>query len=194
MSRHVLIRAILHLSHSRDWERAKSEWSLQDVFRQVHPQACLCGHRPVFEICILRNHVTGSTVEVGNSCVQKFLGIPSHLIFDGLDRVRDDLDRALNEAVIEHARVKGWVTEWERQFLLDTARKRRLTGPQAQTRQRINRKVLAQVERTGPARPTPTSNRPVRQTPEAASPVPVPVPRGLGFFARRRLGNSGPPS
>lgn len=144
MSEFKLTAEIVARSNSTIWDLAKREWSLAEVYEADEPETCLCGHTPIIEICVLRNRVNGSHAEVGNCCVKKFMGIPSHLIFDGIKRVRKDPTSALNEAAIEHASSRGWITGWEETFLLNTKRKRALSDKQAAIRLRINQKVLRQ--------------------------------------------------
>ena len=111
MSEFKLTAEIVARSSSEVWDSAKREWSLADVYVADHPETCLCGHTPIFEICVLRNRVNGGYADVGNCCVKKFMGIPSHLIFDGIKRVRKDPSTALNEAAIEHAANRGWISD-----------------------------------------------------------------------------------
>lgn len=152
MSEFNLTREIVDRSASKDWDLAKREWELAAVYEANQPETCLCGHTPIIEICVLQNRVNGNHAEVGNCCVKKFMGIPSHLIFDGIKRVKKDQSTALNEAAIDHASNRGWITEWEEKFLLSTKRKRVLSGKQEAIRLRINQKVLKQysagVQRT----------------------------------------------
>ena len=150
MSEYRLIKEIVLRSRAKSWNRAKLEWWLEEVYRQDDPDECLCGHFPINEICILRNVKNGASATVGNVCVKKFLGLPSNKIFRALGRIVADESKALNEAAIEHARGKGWITAWERTFYLDTMRKRRLSDPQLSIRIEINRKVLCATRRKSP--------------------------------------------
>ena len=59
---------------------------------------------------------------MGNVCVKKFLGLPSDRIFQNR-RVAESPVRALNAETIQHAHQRGWITDWERNFYLDTVRK-----------------------------------------------------------------------
>jgi len=151
MSEFKLSAEIVARSQSTTWDHAKREWSLIDVYEADEPEMCLCGHTPIIEICVLHNRVNGNHAEVGNCCVKKFMGIASHLIFDGIKRVRRDPTAALNEAAIDHASARGWITAWEEGFLVSTKRKRVLSAKQAAHRLRINLKVPA--PRPGAPRP-----------------------------------------
>lgn len=149
----ALAAAIIARSVSSQWQQAKHEWILDQVYRQDEPDTCLCGHYPIIEICVLRNRHNGNLAVVGNVCVKKFLGLPSDLIFQALKRVAKDPDKPLNEAAVSHAFAKQWINQWEHDFCLDTMRKRSLSDKQMAKRRQINLQLLARTTR---ARSTPT--------------------------------------
>lgn len=143
-----LFKEIIALSVAKIWEEAKLEWDLKHVYREDEPQTCLCGHTPIIEICVLQNRHNGNFADVGNVCVTKFLGLESDLIFSGLKRIAKDDDKALNEAATNYAFEQGWINEWEKNFCLDTMRKRKLSAKQAIKRAEINRLILAKTTNT----------------------------------------------
>ena len=142
-----LTRKIIALSEADQWQLARAEWDLQEIYFEDKPSTCLCSKYPIIEICVLRNRKNGNTAEVGNVCVNKFLGIPSKIIFDGLKRVSKDDSKALNNAASHYAFRKGWISEWEHGFLVSTARTRDLSGKQLAKRREINRRVLTRMRR-----------------------------------------------
>jgi len=123
------------------------EWELKDVWRQSAAQTCICGQYPIKEICLLRNQRNGKMVEVGNVCVEQFLRLQSGKIFEALHRVAKDNGKALSKEAIEHAHAKGWISDWERGFYLDTIRKRKLSPKQLAKRRQINEIILARTRR-----------------------------------------------
>lgn len=145
MSRYKLTEEIIKRSQAQTWDAARPEWGLEDVYFVEDPETCLCGHFPIKEICTLRNSANQETADVGNCCVKKFLGLPSDKIFQAVKRVKVDGDKALNAEAIQHAHQKGWMTDWERDFSLNTMRKRVLTGKQLQKRREINARVLERM-------------------------------------------------
>jgi len=138
-----LANGIIALSNSNTWESAKYEWVLQEVYEDEEPKECLCGHKPIKEICILRNQFTGEKAIVGNVCVKKFLGLPSGRIFTAFKRITKDNSKSLNFVSIEFMNERGWLTSWEYQFYCDTINKRALSDKQKITRVRINLKLLS---------------------------------------------------
>lgn len=142
MSEYKLTTEIIKRSLSSSWSEARREWKLIEVWESSEVSTCLCGHFPIIEHCLISNTFTGSQVIVGNCCVKKFIGLPSHLIFRGLRRIQKDLDKAMNLSSLEYAYDHGWVNEWEHEFLLDTQRKRNLTEKQQQKRRQVNSKVI----------------------------------------------------
>lgn len=145
----VLSAEILKLSRASDWEAARKEWALVDVYEADEPETCLCEHFPIREICVIRNSVTGSVAEVGNVCVKRFLGIRSDLIFSALKRIKKDLHKSLNtDAIVFFYQAKA-INDWEYRFLQDTKDKRNLSVAQVRTRQKLNQRIVDAVARRG---------------------------------------------
>lgn len=140
---------ILKLSRAHDWETARKEWVLVDIFEVEEPNTCLCGHTPIIEICEIANRVTGKHAEVGNRCVKRFLGFRSDLIFTAIKKIRKDSEKSLNADAITFFFERGLLNEWEYRFLQDTMRKRDLTAKQLEKRVAINLKVLRAVAKKG---------------------------------------------
>jgi len=129
------------------WDQAKLEWRLLDIYETDEAETCLCGHYPIVELCVLRNHANGNEATVGNCCVKKFVGLPSDKIFQAVKRIRKDLDKSLNAEAIEHAHSHGWINDWERAFYYDNMRKRVLTLRQRSKKRQINELVLRRMKR-----------------------------------------------
>ena len=146
MSEFRLIKQILSLSQSKNWEIAKSEWLLKDVFFSEEHDTCLCGHYPIIELCIIENKKNTKTATVGNCCVKKFIGLPSDSIFQAIKRIKKDKSKSLNSVAIEHAYTKKWINQWEYDFYCDTLKKRKLTEKQSAKRNQINEKVFKNFE------------------------------------------------
>ncbi|MCA8900388.1 MAG: hypothetical protein KDA53_03990 [Hyphomonas sp.] len=141
--------AILKLSRATDWETARKEWILTDIYESEEPEECLCGHFPIIEICQIKNRITGHYTDVGNVCVKRFLGFRSDLIFAGIKRVRNDPGKALNADCIVFFRDRGVLNNWEYEFLENTKNKRKPSAKQLATRISINQKVLGALTRRG---------------------------------------------
>lgn len=141
--------AILKLSRATDWETARKEWILTDIYEAEAPEECLCGHYPIVEICQIKNRITGHYTDVGNVCVKRFLGFRSDLIFAGIKRVRGDLTKALNADCIVFFKERGVLNDWEYGFLQDTLNKRKPSEKQLATRVSINQKILGAMTRRG---------------------------------------------
>ena len=110
MSEYKLTQEIIRRSTAPTWAQAKLEWELADVYWQSETETRLCGHYPINEVCVIRNKLNGRSVEVGNVCVKKFLGLSSDRIFKALRRIRTDDARSLSKEAIEHAHAKGWIS------------------------------------------------------------------------------------
>lgn len=136
---------ILPLSRSHNFELAKTEWELVAVEISEDWDNCPCG-KDIKEHCYIENRVTGSKTYVGNVCINRFMGIDTGTLFDGLRRIAKDPESNPNIAVIEYAWERGFLFgEKEYSFLLSTARKRSLSPRQADWKKKINRRILNQT-------------------------------------------------
>ena len=70
---------------------------------------------------------------------------PSNGIFQSINRVIKDSTRALGPAAIHHAGEKGWISEWEYNFYLDTCKRRRLSWRQSAKRVEINKGIISAI-------------------------------------------------
>lgn len=135
-------------SRDKDWGQAKLEWDLEDVFRVADQRDCLCGHNPILQICTLRNQLTRQIAEVGNVCVERFLGMRSKRIFSAIKRIRDDLNRSLNKEAIEMFRKLKVISHQDAsEYLLFYRRRKNVTDEQQEIRRDVNAAVLAYVDR-----------------------------------------------
>jgi hypothetical protein len=140
---------ILARSEASDWEIARKEWSLVNIYESEEPQTCLCGHFPIIEICVIANRLTKTTTEVGNRCVRRFLGLRSDLIFSAIKKIRKNIEKSLNVDAITFFRDRRLLNAWEYSFLQHTMRLRNLSPSQLSTRKRINEKVLVAIRQRG---------------------------------------------
>merc|ERR1719421_2121142 len=71
-----LRKEILKLSRAKKWAAAVLEWEHEEieVRDKSEPERCLCGHKPILNLCKLYNRETGKRAIVGNVCVRKFTG------------------------------------------------------------------------------------------------------------------------
>lgn len=147
-NQYKLSREIIKLSQSKDWIQAKLEWSLHNVWESSEPQECICGHFPIIEICEIKNKLNGNIAEVGNSCVKKFMGLPSNSVFRALKRVRKDISKSLNKEAIELVFHKKLINDWERAVYLNIMRKRKLSEKQVQVKREVNQITLNFFQKT----------------------------------------------
>lgn len=149
MAAYKLIAEIISLSVADEWDQAKQEWTLKQVYMADEPETCLCGHYPIIECCILGNNQNQGSAMVGNCCVKKFMGeLGSNIIFQGLKRISNDNSKAANEALATYAKQQDWISDWEFDFLLDTRGKRKLSTKQEIKRSQINDRILKNMRKT----------------------------------------------
>lgn len=132
---------ILPLSQAETFEAARTEWVLECIEITDEFDYCPCGQE-IKEHCYIRNKVTGHKTYVGNVCVNRFIGIDTGNLFDGLRRIKENPTANPNLAVIAYAESQGFLFDKEPRFLRETALKRVLTAPQKAWKEKINRRIL----------------------------------------------------
>ncbi|NVD42859.1 hypothetical protein HT585_28730 [Ensifer sp. HO-A22] len=142
---------IVPLSNSMAFETARLEWDLIGVEISEEFDQCPCG-QDILEHCYIRNRLNGATTYVGNVCINRFVGIDTGNLFEGLKRIQADLSANANDDLIEHAYRMGYLfNDKEYHFLKQTRLKRKLSSAQSAWKKKINRRILNQtiVQRRG---------------------------------------------
>ena len=147
MAEYKLSQEIIALSDATTWDDAKQEWDLDEIYKasRGNPETCLCGHYPILEVCIIRNLKNGETAVVGNCCVKKFMKEPNR-IFRALDRIEEDYENPLNADAVHYAYDKEWIDDWQKEFYIDTWRKRKLSEKQMTKRSEINLQIMKRYD------------------------------------------------
>lgn len=135
---------ILPLSNAQSFEHARREWSLIGVEVSEEFDNCPCGQE-IKEHCYIRNGINGNATYVGNVCINRFIGIDTGNLFDGIKRIVRDSSANANEDLIEHAYRFGYIYENEYKSLMETRRKRLLSEKQLAWKQRINRRITNRI-------------------------------------------------
>lgn len=143
-----LERELLALSSQTEWQKARSEWVLTQVWQEPSG-TCLCGHYPITDHCLVHNQVTGARAVLGNCCVNRILGLDYSDVFKAVARLRKNQEGSVPTSLLVSANEFGWLNEWELSFSWDTRQKRKLSEKQRECRRRINSKLLRQFSRGG---------------------------------------------
>jgi hypothetical protein len=73
---------------------------------------------------VLKNSTNHHETEVGNCCVNKFLGIESaNKIFTSVKRVKQDISKSMSAEVLDYLFEKKSITQFEYDFYRDIIRK-----------------------------------------------------------------------
>ncbi len=131
---------ILPLSKAKDFEQARKEWDLIGIEVSEEFDNCPCG-KEIKEHCYIRNRLNGSTTYVGNVCINRFIGISTGNLFEGLKRIIEDETANPNKDLIEHAFRFGYIFDNEYKFLMQTRLKRNLSPKQLEWKRKINVRI-----------------------------------------------------
>lgn len=135
---------ILPLSENKsDFNLAKTEWTLDHIYRTTHSGQCPCTKKGIIEHCYIRNTINGNMTFVGNVCVRKFMEIDTGKLFSGLKKLQDNEKAKPNRDLIEYAMQKGYLHGLnEYQFLKNIEMCRNLTEKQQRWLCFINRRII----------------------------------------------------
>lgn len=136
-----LMSHILVLSVAKVFDHARREWNLIGIEVSEDFDNCPCGQQ-IKEHCLIKNTLNGNTTYVGNVCINRFLGINTGNLFEGLRRITEDDSANANANLIEHAYKFGYIYESEYGFLMRTKLKRKLTEKQVSWKKKINRRII----------------------------------------------------
>lgn len=143
---------LCELSQNKRWPNALDEWQLDHVYmleKEELTDNCICSHW-IREVCVVTNEKNGNEAKIGNCCIRlfekealdasPFKGMQT--VSDCLKRMKENRDKAPNAALVNQAFRKGVLNDWEKSFCEKTAKTRKLTDAQKNTRRSINEKIL----------------------------------------------------
>jgi len=138
-----LIEEIVYLSEANGWDFAKLEWEFTSAYYSEQEQRCLCGHYPIRNICVIKNKKNFTITEVGNCCINKFLGIEDgNKIFTSIKRIKENARSSMSAEVLEYLYSKNAISDSEYKFYKSIHRRTRMSTKQWEFKERINRKFL----------------------------------------------------
>ena len=135
---------VLLLSNSKEFSVARTEWKLVGIEVSEEFDNCPCGQE-IKEHCYIENQLNGNRTYVGNVCINRFIGIETGNLFEGLRRIAKDDSANANEDLIIHAYRFGYIYEGEYKFLMQTRRKRALSAKQIAWKKKINRRIITKT-------------------------------------------------
>ncbi|MDN3506725.1 MAG: hypothetical protein P0S96_05805 [Simkaniaceae bacterium] len=143
---------IIDLSEANTWKEAVPEWSLRDV-EILDPgefDQCLCGHKPIRQLCHIQNSKNGKLATVGNCCIKKFTGedleeaefavVPRIVAASG--RMLANPRANANEPLIALGLARGFIGQRDATFYEGILTKRSHTQAQARWKASINDRLL----------------------------------------------------
>jgi len=136
---------IIDVSEADNYEDAFREWDFTHAEIYEDGDHCPCG-QPIKELCVIENRENGYITFVGNECINKFMQIDTGNIFDGLKRIMKDNTSNPNNDLINYAYESGYLYDNEKDFLMNTCRKRILSQKQVAWKQKINYRIVNGVK------------------------------------------------
>ncbi len=141
-----LMSGVVAKSESKDWDEARKEWQLVDVYESEESESCLCGHFPIKEICVLRNEKNNNEIDVGNCCVKKIWNFGNDGIFKNIKEVKSNLTKSFNLNSLKLVLQKHIISQKDYNFYTDIWRKRLLSEKQEKWKVDINKRILSKMK------------------------------------------------
>jgi len=137
----ILTSEVIKLSESKNWEEAKKEWKPFYIFNQPN-NTCLCSHHPITENIVMKNKTNSNEIIIGNCCIKKFWEIKDFTkYFKALKENR------INQSVINISFEKKIINEWEKNFISNLWRKKKLTEKQILKFNGIKERILKKLKK-----------------------------------------------
>ena len=131
---------VIELSESKNWKQAKKEWEqIKITSPDEHEDygSCICGKHPIKDMIQMFNSLNHNEIIVGNCCVNKFFEIKDfNKIFNAVKENR------INLAMINDAKEKYIITEWEKKFITKLWRKKKLSPKRLPIFNGIKKRIL----------------------------------------------------
>lgn len=138
-----LIEEIIDLSEAHIWDFAKLEWEFTSAYYSDEEQKCLCGHYPIRNICVITNKINSALTEVGNCCINKFLGIDDgNKIFTSIKRIKEKPKSSMSAEVLEYLYSKNAISDFDYKFYKSIFRRTSMSLKQWDIKEKINQKLL----------------------------------------------------
>lgn len=144
----ILRDAVIQASEADDWQTAKEEWKLFDIY-DVYGGVCICTHN-ITEHCVLKHKFSNKELIVGNHCVNHFskeMGREGASLHRSLNRIRGDPDVSPSEDLIKLTERMNIVTPANIVFMRNIRCKRTLSEAQLKYRRDLNHKICKALTR-----------------------------------------------
>ncbi|MFZ3167225.1 MAG: hypothetical protein WA130_06385 [Candidatus Methanoperedens sp.] len=77
----ILVDILLASSKSKEWETAKREWRVTEIYfadidsisGASHYETCSCSHYPIKEVITITNNLNQNKLIIGNCCITKII-------------------------------------------------------------------------------------------------------------------------
>ena len=136
-----LIQRIMKISIATNWDDARKEWSIDQIYYDEDGDTCLCGHNPIKEVIIILNKINKKFTIIGNCCVNVVFNKDHTSIFNALRQNK------INRKIIDHGLKQGWLNLKEYRFACDVWRCRILSKKQHDWFEKIRQRLVFRMKR-----------------------------------------------
>jgi hypothetical protein len=127
-----------------NYDLAKKEWKLESI--SSGSGRCACGKNPIKQLCLLRNTLSGFSLIVGSTCVEKYLHIECKYLFKDLEIAKKN--GFVSKEGLRFALDSFVINAWQFEFYNDLRKFGKLSEKQQIQLDKINRCILKLLKET----------------------------------------------
>lgn len=141
--RERLVENILAHSKGKNWEIAKWERRVYEIYYSKVAMECLCWQKNIKNICVIQHKQTEKLCIIWNECIHHFLNKDYDYLFKDIKKLLKDGKQAVSEKTLNYIQSHGIAdkgTCW--MYGLYRRRKLEFSHPQMQIRTNVNSAFL----------------------------------------------------
>ena len=141
--RERLVENILAHSKGKNWEIAKWERRVYEIYYSKVAMGCLCWQKNIKNICVIQHKQTEKLCIIWNECIHHFLNKDYDYLFKDIKKLLKDGKQAVSEKTLNYIQSHG-IADKGTCWMYGLYRRRRLefSHPQMQIRTNVNRAFL----------------------------------------------------
>ncbi len=141
--RERLVENILAHSKGKNWEIAKWERRVYEIYYSKVAMECLCWQKNIKNICVIQHKQTEKLCIIWNECIHHFLNKDYDYLFKDIKKLLKDGKQAVSEKTLNYIQSHG-IADKGTCWMYGLYRRRRLefSHPQMRIRTNVNKAFL----------------------------------------------------
>ncbi|WP_031411011.1 hypothetical protein [Vibrio parahaemolyticus] len=144
-SSNKLFEKVIALSRANNWHDAKMEWVFRGFAQGVADETCLCGKCSISKVFTLCNLYTESKIELGSSCINKFIPFSDSMLRKNAIEVLQDNAKQFHLKTMNQCVAQGIIEQNEFLYYLPVGKRKSIEPCKLEHRFAVNKKVVSKL-------------------------------------------------